>query len=61
MPRGRPSLRLGAHGKITRAYLGGGVWMARCRYPDSEGLPGGSSAAGRPMNTINTASWLRMR
>ncbi len=38
MPRGRPPLRIGAHGKITRAYLGGGVWMARCRYRDSDGV-----------------------
>ena len=35
---GRPSLRIGAHGKITRTYLGGGVWMARCRYRDSDGV-----------------------
>ena len=26
---GRPPLRIGAHGKITRKYLGGGVWLAR--------------------------------
>jgi hypothetical protein len=38
MPRGRPPLRIGAHGKITRQYLGGGVWMARCRYRDSDGV-----------------------
>jgi hypothetical protein len=31
-------LRIGAHGKINRAYLGGGVWMARCRYRDSDGV-----------------------
>jgi hypothetical protein len=35
---GRPPLRIGAHGKITRIYLGGGVWMARCRYRDSDGV-----------------------
>jgi integrase len=35
---GRPPLRIGAHGKITRKYLGGGVWMARCRYRDSDGV-----------------------
>jgi integrase len=35
---GRPPLRIGAHGKITRTYLGGGVWMARCRYRDSDGV-----------------------
>ena len=38
MPRGRPPLRIGAHGKITRKYLGGGVWMTRCRYRDSDGV-----------------------
>jgi len=35
---GRPSLRIGAHGKIIREYLGGGVWLARCRYRDSDGV-----------------------
>jgi hypothetical protein len=35
---GRPSLRIGAHGKITRVHLGGGVWLARCRYRDSDGV-----------------------
>ena len=35
---GRPPLRIGSHGKITRAYLGGGVWLARCRYRDSDGV-----------------------
>jgi hypothetical protein len=35
---GRPPLRIGARGKITRKYLGGGVWMAQCRYRDSDGV-----------------------
>jgi integrase len=35
---GRPRLRIGAHGKIKRVYLGGEVWMARCRYRDSDGV-----------------------
>jgi hypothetical protein len=35
---GRPPLRIGQHGRITRTYLGGGVWMARCRYRDSDGV-----------------------
>jgi hypothetical protein len=35
---GRPPLRIGDHGKIARKYLGGGVWMARCRYRDSDGV-----------------------
>ena len=26
------------HGKITRTYLGGGVWMAQCRYRDTDGI-----------------------
>lgn len=35
---GRPTLRIGQHGKISRTYLGGGVWMARCRFRDSDGV-----------------------
>ena len=35
---GRPPLRIGQHGKISRKYLGGGVWLARCRYRDSDGV-----------------------
>ena len=35
---GRPPLRIGSHGKITRKYLGGGVWLARCRFRDSDGV-----------------------
>ena len=35
---GRPPLRIGAHCKITRKYLGGGVWLARCRFRDSDGV-----------------------
>lgn len=35
---GRPPLRIGSHGKITRKYLGGGVWLARCRFRDSDGM-----------------------
>jgi integrase len=35
---GRPPLRIGSHGKITRVYLGGGVWLARCRFRDSDGV-----------------------
>jgi integrase len=31
-------LRIGAHGKITRTYLGSGVWVARCRYRDNDGV-----------------------
>lgn len=38
MPRGRPPLRIGHHGKITRKYLGGGVWLARARFRDSDGV-----------------------
>jgi hypothetical protein len=36
--RGRPPLRIGQHGKIVREYLGGGVWLARARFRDSEGV-----------------------
>ena len=35
---GRPSLRIGQHGKISRRYLGGGVWLAKCRYRDTDGV-----------------------
>ena len=35
---GRPPLRIGQHGKINRIYLGGGVWLARCRFRDSDGV-----------------------
>lgn len=35
---GRPPLRIGQHGKITRVYLGGGVWLARCKFRDTDGV-----------------------
>ena len=35
---GRPSLRIGQHGKISRVDLGGGIWLARCRYRDRDGV-----------------------
>ena len=35
---GRPQLRIGTHGNIKRVYLGGGVWLARCRYRDTDGV-----------------------
>lgn len=35
---GRPPLRIGTHGKITREHLGGGTWVARCRYRDADGV-----------------------
>ncbi len=35
---GRPALQIGAHGKISRVHLGGGLWLARCRYRDSDGV-----------------------
>ena len=35
---GRPPLRIGQRGKITRKHLGGGVWVAQCRYRDSDGV-----------------------
>jgi hypothetical protein len=35
---GRPSLRIGDHGEISRKCLGGGVWLARCRYRDTDGV-----------------------
>ncbi len=35
---GRPTLRIGQDGNIRRTYLGGGVWKARSRYRDSDGV-----------------------
>ncbi len=35
---GQPALRIGAHGNIVREYLGGGVWLARIRFRDSNGV-----------------------
>ncbi|MDL9944268.1 tyrosine-type recombinase/integrase [Gordonia sp. ABSL11-1] len=38
MPPGRPALRIGQHGRITRSDLGGNSWVARCRYRDTDGV-----------------------
>ncbi|MCV7254723.1 site-specific integrase [Mycobacterium hackensackense] len=35
---GRPPLRIGQHGKVSRTQLGGGVWVARCRIRDADGV-----------------------
>lgn len=35
---GRPPLRIGQHGKITRVEIDKGVWVARCRYRDADGV-----------------------
>ena len=35
---GRPPLRIGQHGKIARIDLGGGIWLARCRFRDDDGV-----------------------
>ncbi|MBB3750824.1 integrase [Mycolicibacterium sp. BK634] len=35
---GRPSLRIGQHGNITRKHLGGGIWLAQCRFRDTDGV-----------------------
>lgn len=35
---GRPQLRIGQHGKIRRTPLAPGVWVARCRYRDHDGI-----------------------
>lgn len=35
---GRPPLRIGQHGKITRIEVSKGVWIARCRYRDTDGV-----------------------
>jgi integrase len=38
MMAGRPPLRIGQHGRITRKYLGGRVWVAHTRFRDSDGV-----------------------
>lgn len=38
MPRGRPPLSIGQHGKIKRTQLGTNVWVARCRYRALDGV-----------------------
>lgn len=35
---GRPPLRIGQHGKISRTKLSNGAWLARCRYRDTDGV-----------------------
>ncbi|OBH40528.1 integrase [Mycobacterium intracellulare] len=35
---GRPPLRIGQHGKISRTKLSNGAWLARCRYRDMDGV-----------------------
>lgn len=35
---GRPPLRIGQRGKISRKKLSNGAWLARCRYRDSDGV-----------------------
>lgn len=35
---GRPPLRLGQHGKVSRIELAKGTWVARCRYRDTDGV-----------------------
>ena len=35
---GRTPLRIGQRGKINRTYIGGGVWEAKCRYRDIDGV-----------------------
>lgn len=38
MARGRPALRIGQHGRITRTQLAPGKWEARCRVRDTDGV-----------------------
>lgn len=35
---GRPRLRIGQHGNITRKEIEPGLWLARCRYRDADGV-----------------------
>jgi hypothetical protein len=59
MPGG-PPLRIGQHGKIKREYLGSGVWLARCRYRDTDGVTRRVQRVGAP-DEHNTASWPKTR
>jgi hypothetical protein len=56
---GRPALRIGQRGKIKRIYLGGGVWLAPCRYRDTDGVTFNGSAA--QTNSTSRESSPRMR
>lgn len=38
MPRGRPPLRIGEHGKIVRRQLRPGEWEAQCYFRDLDGI-----------------------
>lgn len=38
MGAGRPPLRIGQHGNIRRVQIEQGVWLAKCRYRDSDGV-----------------------
>ena len=58
---GRPPLRIGQHGKISRKYLGNGVWEAQCRVRDTDGVTRGCDVSARRTNTTDTASSPRMR
>jgi hypothetical protein len=53
---GRPPLRIGQHGKISRKYIGNGVWDAQCRYRDTDGVTRRVAVSGLQMNTTDTAS-----
>jgi hypothetical protein len=35
---GRPPLRIGQHGRIVREHRGSGVWLARTRFCDADGV-----------------------
>jgi integrase len=35
---GRPALRIGEHGRITRVSVAPGLWLARCRFRDADGV-----------------------
>jgi integrase len=35
---GRPPLRIGQHGKVTRVQISKDLWVARCRYRDRDGV-----------------------
>ena len=58
---GRPPLRIGQHGKISRKYLGDGVWEAQCRVRDTDGVTRGCGESALRTTTTDTASSPKMR
>ena len=52
-------MRIGEHGKISRKYLCGGVWLALSRYRDTDGVTRKVQRIGPPDEFDQHGSWLR--